>query len=116
MSKKKTRTIKVTLPFRPLSINKAWQGRRYKTREYDDFITDCLWSLPRRKMIRGNVAVIMDFYLKRAKNCDVDNFIKPLLDIIVKKGYIKDDRYVFFLQAQKHYSQNEKIKINIILL
>lgn len=114
--KKRTKTIEAILPFKPLSVNKAWQGRKYKTKDYDDFIIDCLYILPRRKMIEGNVAVIMDFYLKRPKNCDVDNFIKPLLDIIVKKGYIKDDRYVFFLQAQKHYSSNEGVKIYIIPL
>lgn len=45
------------IKIRPISVNTCWQGRRYRTPAYDDFIKEALFLMPRRKMIIGNVEV-----------------------------------------------------------
>src|SRR3990167_1961409 len=94
--------IQVSLRTKPLSVNKVWQGRRFKTREYLDYEKEILYLLPHQKTMSGDVKVSIDFYLKSVKRSDVDNFVKPLLDILVKKKYIEDDRKVMELHLTKH--------------
>ena len=36
--------IKINL--KPLSVNNAWQGKRFKTPEYNKFERDCLLMMP----------------------------------------------------------------------
>ena len=109
--------IYAEIKVKPLSVNQAWQGRRFKTRKYDDYIKECLYSLPKKPQIKAKrVAVEITFYLKNAERSDTDNFLKPILDIIVKKGWILDDRYVYKITAEKVKSKQEKISIKIISL
>lgn len=96
---------------KPLSVNEVWQGRRYKTTKYKQYERDvlnlikarCIASSTREEfqMVRGQVSIILSFYVKNWKMCDVDNFVKPLLDIIVKAGLIEDDRLVMRLAMVK---------------
>ena len=109
-----TTEIIVNLP--PLSINKAWQGRRYKTKEYNNWLKDGLRLLPKREMIIDDVEIELTFYMKYPKKSDVDNPIKTCLDLIVKKGYLKDDVQVQSLHIYKEKSENEMIKIVIRVL
>ena len=34
---------------KPLSVNKAWQGKRFKTKKYKAFETELLLKLPHKK-------------------------------------------------------------------
>jgi len=117
MGKVKTRT-KEEIYITPMTINQAWQGRKYKTPKYADYIDDVLELLPENETIEGYVAIYLTFYLnnRRFKTADVDNFIKPIFDILVKKGYIEDDRKVLVVRAEKLPHTEEKIKIEIIKL
>ena len=103
--------IIVDLP--PLSINKAWQGRRYKTKEYVNWLKDGLLLLPKRAMITEPVEVCLTFYMRHVNQADVDNPVKTCLDLMVKRGYLKDDVQVQSLHVYKEKAETEGIKIEI---
>lgn len=103
--------IKVEVMMEPYSINKAFQGRRFKTRECKHWERAFQYSLPKKEMIRGKVSVIYRFFLKNHSMIDFDNLIKVMQDNIVKKGYIEDDRKIYRALIEKipckHYNKTE---------
>src|SRR3990167_8949972 len=101
--------IQVALKTKPLSVNRVWQGRRFKTKDYLDYEKELLYELPYQKIITGDVKVSIDFYLKSIKRSDIDNFAKPLLDILVKKKYIEDDTKIMDLRLRKFIGEPETI-------
>ena len=40
----------VHIDIKPLSVNEAWQGRRYKTPKYKQYQETLLWLLPKIKI------------------------------------------------------------------
>ena len=105
----------IKIPLKPLSVNKAWQGRRFKSSYYKQFEKDISKLLPRaRKTMKEEIEIHYTFYLKNYKLSDVDNLIKPLQDQLVAKGYFKDDRQIVFLTAEKIKSIEDKIEVEII--
>lgn len=106
--------IKQTLDLPPLSVNKVWRGRRFMTKEYKDWLKQGLLLMGQKKTIETNVSVHLDFYFKYPNKCDIDNPIKTVLDLIVKRGWLKDDRQIQSLSVCKNKGQKEKIVINIL--
>jgi len=115
-SNNKRIALTASVEIKPLLISKCWQGRRYRTCEYKKYTEEVLHLLPKKEMVEGQVGLFLTFYIKNPRQCDLDNFLKPMLDILVKKEYIKDDRYIYFLQAQKIKSSINIIKIEIVQL
>ena len=106
--------MKIEIPIKALSVNKAWQGRRFKSSYYIDFTRDVCRFLKRtNKTIEKECEVHYTFYIKNYSMSDVDNMIKPIQDLIVLLGYIKDDKKIVFLSAEKIKSKIEKIEIEI---
>jgi len=90
----------------PISVNRCWQGRRFKTKEYKDFEEEALWKLKNCKdRHTGFVFVVVNFYVKNFLMADENNYLKPFFDILTKSKIIKDDRFVI-----GHTSK--KIKVN----
>ena len=88
--------------FKPLSVNKAWQGRRFKSKDYNNYEKEAMIILGRaKKTIDEFVEIEYVFHLKNCNRTDIDNLIKPLQDIIVKCGYISDDRKIRKITAEK---------------
>ena len=102
-----------TLETKPLTVNKVWQGRRFKTKIYKDYEKELFILLKGQKQTKGQVEVILEFYLKYDKTSDVDNFVKPLLDILVKSGIIEDDRNIRHLDLYKYHSKKDYVNITI---
>lgn len=99
---------------KPLSVNEAWQGRRFKTKAYLAYETEMLLSLPKREKITGYVEVIYRFGIpSRFDVIDVGNFEKLISDIIVKKGYIEDDSKIVRMVLEKRRSDDHEIEIEI---
>ena len=98
---------------KPFSINQAFQGRRFKTKAYDTFIQEMLYTMPKKKMIKGEVEIKIWLHLKSITRSDIDNFCKPIIDCIVKKGWIADDRYIQHLEVHKIKNMAEAIEIEI---
>ncbi len=101
------------IKIKPFSINKAFQGRRFKTSDYKRYEEECLWLLKGNKKTEGEVKVIYRFYIKNYKASDVGNFEKCLSDIITKAGLIEDDRYIKRMTLEKFKSDKEYIEIEI---
>lgn len=98
----------------PLSINRAFQGRRYKTAECKKWEEMALIGMQKKEMIKGDIVVDLTFYMKYPKKCDIDNPVKLVLDILTKKGWIEDDRKISKLIVYKTQSDEPKIKVEIL--
>lgn len=101
--------ISANIKVKPLSINKAFQGRRFKTPEYKAYEEEVLYYLKQKKLnkVSGYVSVKYDFCIKNYKASDVGNMEKLLSDIIVKAGLIDDDRFIKKLVLEKFQSNEE---------
>lgn len=97
--------ITLTLPTPP-STNRLFRnvpGRgRVKTTEYTSWINTAGWSLASQlvgqaNQIPGKVKVSILFRRTRG---DLDNLVKPVLDLLVKHGTISDDRHVEAVSAR----------------
>lgn len=100
------------LKVKPLSVNKAWKGRRFKTPEYISYEWEVAVLLPKIK-ISGDVDILIEYHMNFAKLSDIDNPSKPLLDILVKQGLIDDDRKIWHLDQYKFQSDENFIYIEI---
>ena len=109
MSNKINRGINET----PLSLHRAWQGRRFKTKEYKDYEKLLLATLPTMEKIEGRIIIVYNLFLKRHASRDWDNCIKPLQDILQKKGYFEDDRKIYFAMVRKIPSDQDRIEVEI---
>jgi len=105
--------MKKKILIKPLSVNKVWQGRRFKTKDYKNYETEVLELLKNVEKVSGVVEVKYKFYIKNFSMSDVGNFEKPLSDIIVKAGMIDDDRYINRMILEKYKSDKEYIEIEI---
>lgn len=95
---------------RPISANECWQGRRFKSRLYSDYEKSVLLMLPKpEKMYTGELEIEIVFYFKYPKKRDVDNGVKPALDLLQKRGYFKNDNQIVSLIARKEKSEKEGI-------
>ena len=83
-----------------MSVNEAWQGRRFKTLLYKRYEREVLLLLPAFIDIPdGDLAVHFEFGVSN-NSSDIDNPVKPFLDILAKKYAFNDNR-VFFMSLQK---------------
>ena len=111
--------MKINIPVKSLSVNRAYSGRHFKTRDYVDFCRDVCRTLPRaKKTISGACRVTYTFHESNYIMVDVDNQIKTIQDMIVALDYIKDDRQIIELCAKKIKCKKgeEKILIEIVEL
>lgn len=91
--------MRVTIDQKPLSVNQAWQGRRYKTKLYQQYERQVLKALPSMPTPKGNLSVNLAFKFSNKKS-DIDNPIKPILDILQKRYKFNDDQ-VYRLTVEK---------------
>lgn len=87
------------LKIKPLSVNEAWQGKRYKTNKYKKYIDDMLKILPNMKVENTKLQLNIEFGFS-SKLSDIDNGIKQFGDCLVKK-YGVDDRNIYRLEVDK---------------
>lgn len=112
--------MKLEIPIKPLSINDAHHGRHIKTKEFLDYEKDVSYVLPynQEDVLDGEYFLKYVFYIKNYKMSDTGNFEKLITDILVKRGYLKDDRFVKAIYLQKESVEDvrdEKIVIDIVL-
>ena len=88
-----------TIKIKPLSVNQAWQGKRFKTNEYKKYERDCLLLLPQIEVPGGNlkVEIVVGF---SNSGSDIDNILKPFFDILQKK-YKFNDSKIYELNVKK---------------
>ena len=87
------------ISIKPLSVNECWQGRRFKTIEYKKYERDLLLMLPKKTFKFNKFSIIIEFGFSTVLS-DIDNPLKPFLDILQKK-YTINDRDVYLLSVSK---------------
>lgn len=103
----------VKLDIKPISVNKAFQGQRFKTKECKEYEKELWLLLPKRPMIYGEVEIWFDFFLVNYGKTDISNLVKVTEDILVKKGYIQDDRKIVKMHLSKVKSKKDMVTISI---
>lgn len=95
----------------PLSVNRCWQGRRFKTPEYKRYEEEVMLKLGNWKPeFKGEIEVEIEASI--SKLADIDNIAKPILDILQKK-YGFNDRDIYALHLYKKTEKEKWIKIKI---
>ncbi len=84
---------------KPLTVNRAWQGRRFKTKAYKQYEKDVLTLLRPMTVPDGDLGLWLIFGLSNMQS-DVDNPVKPFVDILQKK-YGFNDRRIFKMVIEK---------------
>ena len=87
------------LKIKPLSVNQAWQGKRFKTPEYKRYEREILFMLPSLKVPEGKLKINIKFGLS-SKNADIDNPVKCFVDCLQKK-YKFNDRHIYKMSLEK---------------
>jgi|AntRauTorckE6833_2_1112554.scaffolds.fasta_scaffold52342_2 Holliday junction resolvase RusA-like endonuclease len=104
----------LNLDVKPLSVNQCWQGRRFKTKAYKQYEKALLQLLPNLQFnFKGDISVEIIFGFSNTTS-DIDNPLKPILDILQKK-YKFNDRCIYNLTVKKEITnkKEEFIKIKI---
>ena len=84
---------------KPLSVNEVWKGRRFKTAKYESYEKEVLLMLKPQRVPDGKLSLSIVAGLS-SKNADVDNILKPLIDILQRK-YSFNDRQIYRLTVEK---------------
>jgi Holliday junction resolvase RusA-like endonuclease len=90
----------IKLNIKPLSVNKAWQGKRFKTPIYKAYETKMLLMLPKIiGKIPDQIEINITFGFSN-KASDIDNCVKLFLDLLQKK-YRFNDSQIYRLNINK---------------
>lgn len=106
----------IKLKIKALSVNKVWAGRRFKTKDYKEYEKAVLAILPKMKIPDGGLKLKIEFGLSN-KLADIDNGIKPFVDILQTK-YKFNDRWIMKMGVTKKIIKKgeEYIKFSITKL
>ena len=85
---------------KPLSVNEAWQGKRFKTPLYKTYEETILLTMPKGKIDGEQMLRVEFFFGFSNKASDLDNPVKLLLDIAQKK-YGFNDKNIYELNVRK---------------
>jgi len=84
---------------KPLSVNQAWQGKRFKSLLYKSYEEEVLCLLKPLKVSDKPLELSIKCGLS-SRNADVDNILKPFIDILQKK-YVFNDKNIFKITIEK---------------
>jgi crossover junction endodeoxyribonuclease RusA len=89
--------VELTLPMPP-SANalyaNATNGGRFKTKAYDDWLSEAGWEVQRQRPARIAGKYALELVIPRPSHkgrVDLDNRAKPISDLLKKQRIIKDD-------------------------
>jgi Holliday junction resolvase RusA-like endonuclease len=85
---------------KPMSVNLAWQGKRFKTPAYKDYEKEMLLMMPKAKIETDQMLRVEFFFGFSNKASDLDNPVKLLMDIAQKK-YGFNDKMVYEMNVRK---------------
>jgi len=85
---------------KPLSINKAFQGKRFKTKEYKDYEAELLYTMPQCLSFPSTPYCVSFEFGFSNKASDIDNPVKLITDIMQKK-YGFNDKEIYQMNLVK---------------
>lgn len=107
--------MNITLFTKPLSVNEVWKGKRFKTIAYSRYEKQIMALLPAIEIESVHTLHIEFGFSNKAS--DLDNPVKPILDILQKKyGFNDCDIYELNIKKTIVTKGNEYIQINFVSL
>ena len=103
--------VKMKIEIKPLSVNLAWKGKRYKTDKYLCYERSLGYLLPKLDVPKTKLRIDIVFYFKNPAS-DIDNPLKLFLDILQKK-YGINDKMIYEMNVKKVIDKIEGIEFNI---
>ncbi len=87
------------LNIKPLTVNQAYRGRRFKSAAYIQYGEDLVYLLPKMIVPSGKLrlSIIAGFSSTRS---DADNIVKPFQDIL-SQAYGFNDNLIYKLDVEK---------------
>ncbi len=99
---------------KPLSVNECWRGRRFKTDKYSIYERNVLMLLKPMKTPIDKIYLKVKIGLS-SKNADIDNVLKPFIDILQIK-YSFNDKNIFKITIEKEIVKKKAEFIDFQLL
>lgn len=90
---------------KPMSVNHCWQGKRFKTADYSKYERLLMSKLPHGIDVLPPFEIDLTFGFSNAAS-DIDNPIKPFLDIL-QKMYKINDKDVYKLNVLKEITSKK---------
>ena len=85
----------LTLPYPPTANHLFGnrKGGRYRTKAYDAWIAEAMWAVARQNPAVVHGPYLLTIIARRPDNRrrDIANLEKPLSDLLVKAGVVRDD-------------------------
>lgn len=85
---------------KPLSVNEAWKGHRYKTDKYNSYLMTVYILLPSLDVPKKEKLKLSVEFGLSSKGADIDNPLKPFVDILQKRYNFNDNR-IYELNVKK---------------
>ena len=106
----------IEVKIKPLSVNDAWKGRRFRTDAYKSYERALLLMLPKITLPKSPYKLELVFGFS-SKGSDIDNPNKNLTDVLSKK-YGFNDNEIYELHVKKEIVKKgqEFIKFQILSL
>lgn len=112
--KKEKRVTDGVIWIKPMSVNDAWQGRRFKTKKYKDYERTVKSLLPVIDNIQTPIELHLEFGFS-SKLQDADNPVKLIGDILQKKyGFNDRDIYKYIIEKRIVKKGYEYIKFKFL--
>lgn len=93
---------------KPMTVNKCWRGgRRFRTKEYNAWEEELLWTLPKIEFPKENICLEITFGLSNSGS-DVDNCAKPFLDVLQKKYDFNDNKIIKLTLIKQKVKKGEE--------
>lgn len=99
------------IDIKPLSVNEAYTGKRYKTNEYRQYSNSLSWLLPKKVNIYPKMSISIIFGFKNA-SADIDNPTKLFLDIL-QNFYNFNDKNIYKITIEKQITNKPFIMFEI---
>jgi len=80
----------INIKLKPLSVNQAWRGRRYKSNQYKSFERKLLYLLPTLLVPDGKLQLNLQLGFSN-RGSDLDNPVKMIQDVLSKKYGFNDN-------------------------
>ena len=111
--------LKYKIPQKPLSVNEAWQGRRFASAAYKNFkrVTNILLNVLRPKMPPVK-SILFAHYRWWVSNigADTDNPVKPFQDVLFNHWNMKSSDshiHVLLIEKRKTKKGDEAIEFHV---